>query len=251
MGSHGAAERFGLGRWLGGLGPGMMADLVVLRRAGGFRPRLVLAGGRVPVTSAPPEYPAWMLDTVRLNGLRPDLLAHPGPGRWRAMRQVAPVVTREVESDGAEALVCTVVDRLGGDRGFRGLLEGYGLRGGAVAISSAWESPGMVLVGDRPDDMAVAARRVQDLRGGAAVVVDGSVLAEWPAPLAGLYSTSPVDRVVEEVAAVSRALASLGVPWPNPILALETLTTAAIPFLRIWAGGYFRLRDGVHVGLDW
>ncbi|TMC06137.1 MAG: adenine deaminase [Chloroflexi bacterium] len=251
MASHNAAEHLGLARWLGGLGPGMVADLAVLPRAGGFRPRLVLTGGRPPAPSTPPEYPAWMLDTVRLNGLAPDLLGHPGPGRWRAMRQVAPVVTREVESDGSEALVCAVVDRLGSGRGFRGLLEGYGLRGGGVAITSAWESPGIVVVGDRPDDMAVAARRVADLRGGAAVVARGRVLAEWPAPVAGLYSTSPGERVVDEVGAVCRALAGLGVPWQNPVLTLETLTTAAIPFLRIWAGGYFRLRDGARVGLGW
>ncbi len=114
MASLNVAERYGLGRWLGGLGPGMLADLVVLPRAGGFRPRLVLVEGRRPRASAPPEYPAWMLDTVHVTGLRPELLTSPGPGRWRAMQQVAPVVTREVESDGSGALVCTVVDRLGG-----------------------------------------------------------------------------------------------------------------------------------------
>jgi adenine deaminase len=251
MGSRNVAERYGLGRWLGGLGPGMLADMVVLPRGGGFRPRLVLVGGRRPLPSAPPEYPDWMLDTVRLVGLRPELLAHPGPGRWRAMRQVAPVVTREVESDGSEALVCAVVDRLGGSRAFRGLLEGYGMRGGGVAITSAWESPGVVIVGDRPDDMAAAARRVRDLRGGAAVVTGGRVLAEWPAPLAGLYGTAPYQRIVDEVGAVNRALADLGCGWPNPVLTLETLTTASIPFLRVWAGGYLRLRDGAHVGLAW
>jgi adenine deaminase len=251
MASHSAVERFGLGRWLGALGPAMVADLVVLPRAGGFRPRLVLVEGRPPAPSGPPVYPSWMLDTVRLNGLRFELLTHPGPGRWRAMRQVAPVVTREVESDGSGALVCAVFDRLGGGRGFRGLLEGYGLHGGAVAITSAWESTGMVVVGDRPDDMAIAARRVRDLHGGAAVVAEGRVLGEWQAPLAGLYSTAPYERVVDEVGAVCRALAGLGVPWPNPILTLETLTTAAIPFLRIWAGGYFRVRDGAHVGIEW
>jgi adenine deaminase len=229
----------------------MVADLVVLPRGGGFRPRRVLVDGRVPAPSGAPAFPAWMLDTVRVNGLPPGLLVPPGPGRWRAMRQVAPVVTREVESDGSEALVCAVVDRLGGERGFRGLWEGFGLRGGGVAITSAWESPGMVIAGDRPDDMAAAARRVQDLRGGAAVVAGGRVLAEWAAPVAGIYSTAPHARVVEEVGAVCRALAALGVPWPNPVLALETLTTAAIPFLRIWSGGYFRLRDGAHVGLAW
>jgi adenine deaminase len=251
LASRNVAERFGLGRWLGGLAPGAMADLAVIPRSGGFRPRLVLVGGRRPAASDRPEYPAWMLDTVRLEGLRPDLLAHPGPGRWRAMRQVAPVVTREVESDGTGALVCAVVDRLGGSRGFRGLWEGFGLAGGGVAISSAWESPGLVIAGDRPDDMATAARRVADLRGGAAVVAGGRVLAEWPAPVAGLYSTVPHARVVDEVGAVNRALADLGCRWPNPVLTLETVTTAAIPFLRVWAGGYHRLRDGAHVGLAW
>jgi adenine deaminase len=251
MASHNVAERYGLGRWLGGLGPGMVADLVVLPRAGGFRPRLVLVGGRRPERSRKPEYPPAMLDTVRLHGLRPEVLAHPGPGRWRAMRQVAPVVTREVESDGSEALACAVVDRLGGSRAFRGLWEGFGMRGGGVAISSAWESPGMVVAGDRPDDMAAAARRVQDLRGGAVVVAGGRVVAEWAAPLAGLYSVAPYERVVDEVGAANRALADLGCTWPNPVLTLETLTTAAIPFLRIWAGGYHRLRDGAKLGLAW
>lgn len=251
LASHNVAERYGLGRWLGGLAPGMLADLVVVPRGQGFRPRLVLVGGRRPEPSRRSAYPAWMLDTVRLEGLGAELLTHPGPGRWRAMRQEGQVVTREVESDGSGALVCAVVDRLGGHRGFRGLWEGFGLRGGGVAITSAWESPGIVIAGDRPDNMAAAARRVQDLRGGAAVVSGGRVLAEWEAPLAGLYSIAPCSQVVDQVSAVNRALAELGCPWPNPILALETLTTAAIPFLRIWAGGYFRLRDGARPGLRW
>jgi len=251
LASHNAAERYGLGQWLGGIAPGMLADLVVLPRDGGFRPRLVLVGGHRPQPSAPDPYPAWMLDTVKLNGLRPELLRHPGPGLWRAMRQEGPVVTREAESDGSGALVCTVIDRLGDGRGFRGLWEGFGIRGGGVAITSAWESPGIVIAGDRPDDMAVAARRVQDLRGGAAVVSDDEVLAEWEAPVAGLYSTAACDRVIDQVGAVNRALAGLGCRWPNPVLTLETLTTAAIPFLRIWAGGYYRLRDGARPGLPW
>jgi adenine deaminase len=250
MASHNVAIRYGVGRWLGGLGPGMLADLVVVGR-GGFRPSLVLVGGQRPAPSAPPDYPSWMLDTVRLDGLDPDLLCHPGPGRWRAMRQVAPVVTREVASDGSAALVCAVVDRLGGSRSFRGLLEGFGLVGGGVALSSAWESAGVVIVGDRPDDMAAAARRVRDLRGGAAVVAGGRVLAEWEAPVGGLYSTAPATAVVERVGAVNRALAGLGCPWPNPVLTIEVLTTAAIPFLRIWPGGYLRLRDGARPGLEW
>lgn len=251
MASLAVAEHLGLGRWLGGLGPGMLADVAILPPGAGFRPTRVLVGGRDPAPSRVAEFPPWMLDTVHAQALAPDLLAHPGPGRWRAIEFVAPLVTREVETDGADALVCTVSDRLGGRRGFRGLVRGLGLRGGAVAISSAWESTGVLLVGDRPDDLAVAARRLQELGGGAVVVREGRVLAEWSAPVAGLYSTAPIGQVVSEVTAVNRALTELGAAWPNPLLSLETLTTAAIPFLRIWAGGYTRLRDGAHLGLEW
>ena len=92
---------------------------------------------------------------------------------------------------------------------------------------------------------------MRDLRGGAAVVREGRVLAEWAAPVAGMYSIAPHGEVVEQVGAVNRALAGLGCAWPNPLLSLEVLTTAAIPFLRIWAGGYRRLRDGALLGLEW
>jgi adenine deaminase len=251
MASRTVADHFGLGRRLGGLGPGMLADLVVIPRDGGFRPRLVLVGGRRPATSPPADLPAWMLDTVHLRGLRPELLTRPPVGRWRAIEFRGPLVTQEVESDGQSDLVCAVIDRTGGTRGFRGLLRGFGLEGGAAAISSGWECPGALVVGDRPEDMAVAINRLEELRGGAVVTSEGRVRAEFPAPVAGLYSTEPIGTVVSQVAAVNRSMEDLGCVMPNPILSLEVLTTAAIPFLRVWAGGYRRLKDGALLGLEW
>jgi adenine deaminase len=251
MASRTVADHFGLGRWLGGLGPAMLADLVVLPRNGGFRPRLVLVGGRPPTPSPRSAYPAWMLDTVHLPGLRGELLTRPAVGRWRAMEFRGPLVTQEVESDGQSDLVCAVIDRTGGTRGFRGLLRGLGLNGGAAAISSGWECPGVLVVGDRSEEMAIAAHRLAELRGGAVVASEGRVLAEFPAPVAGLYSTEPMGAVVSQVAAVNQSMRDLGCVMPNPILSLEVLTTAAIPFLRIWAGGYRRLKDGALLGLEW
>ncbi|MDQ6772888.1 MAG: amidohydrolase family protein [Candidatus Dormibacteraeota bacterium] len=253
MATRTIAEHFGLGRWLGGLGPGMLADFAVVPRVGGFRPSTVRVGGHEPRPSPPSRYPAWMLDTCRLRGLSPGLLTRPPRGRYRAMeiQAASPLVTREVESDGQSDLICTVVDRAGGERSFRGLLRGFGLRGGAIAISSAWECPGALLVGDEPSDLAVAAQRLQDLRGGAVVVSREEVLAEFAAPVAGLYSQAPMAEVAQQVGAFNRAVTALGATVPNPLLSLEVLCTGAIPFLRIWAGGYRRLRDGSAVGLDW
>jgi adenine deaminase len=252
MASRTVAEHFGLGRWLGGLAPAMLADFAVLpREGGGFRPRQVRVGGTRPDPAAPPQYPAWMLETVRLDGYDPALLERPASGRWRAMELTGPLVAKETESNGSDDLVATVIDRTGHRRGFRGLLRNFGMREGAVAISSGWECPGVTVVGENAADMALAVARVREIRGGAAVARGSRLLAEWRAPVAGLYGTGTAEEVLSEVRAVNGALHELGCWMPNPLLTLETLTTAAIPHVRLWAGGYYRLRDGVYLGLEW
>ena len=252
LASRNVAERFGLGRWIGGLAPGMFADLMLLpREEPGIRPGLVLVGGRTPQEAVKHRYPPEMLHTVKLEGVDPAWLAHPGRGRWRAIELVAPLVTREVESDGSDAIVAAAIDRMGRQRGFRGLLKGLGLKGGACAVSAAWDSPCLIVVGDSPADMGIALERLRDLQGGAVVSAGGKVQAEWRAELAGVLSLEPAARVVARVNSVNAALRDLGCVWPNSLLSIETLTTGVIPHLRIWAEGYVRLRDGAQLGLKW
>jgi adenine deaminase len=252
LASRNPAERFGLGRWIGGLAPGMFADLMLLPRdQPGINPRLVLVGGRTPPEPVRHRYPPEMLHTLDLGEPDPDWFAHPGRGRWRAMELVAPLVTQEVESDGSDAIVVAAIDRMGRRRGFRGLLTGLGLSGGACAVSAAWDSPCLIVVGDSEPDMAIALRRLRELQGGAVVAAGGLVLAEFRAELAGVLSQAPAVEVVSQVSAVDRALADLGCVWPNSLLSIETLTTGVIPHLRIWAEGYVRVRDGAQLGLRW
>lgn len=252
LASRNVAERFGLGRWIGGLAPGMMADLMLLGRdEPGVNPKLVLVGGRTPPEPQRHRYPPEMLHTVKLDGIDPAWIAHPGRGRWRAIELIAPLVTREVESDGSDAIVVAAIDRTGRKRAFRGLLKGFGLKGGAVAVSAAWDSPCLIVAGDSAQDMAVAIDRLRDLQGGAVVAAGGRVRAEWRAELGGVLSLAPAAEVVSRVSAVNAALRDLGCHWPNGLLTIETLTTGVIPHLRIWAEGYVRLRDGAQLGLKW
>jgi adenine deaminase len=252
LASRNPAERFGLGRWIGGLAPGMLADLMLLPIGQpGIQPGLVLVGGRTPAVVHKHKYPPEMLHTVRFGDADPAWFAHPGKGRWRAMELVAPLVTRESETDGSDAIVATAIDRTGRPRAFRGLLRGLGLKGGACAVSAAWDSPCLIVVGDSPADMAIALRRLKELQGGAVVAGQGRVQAEFRAELAGVLSLAPAAEVVSRVTAVNRALAALGCTWPNSLLSIETLTTGVIPHLRLWAEGYVRLRDGARLGLSW
>ena len=252
LASRNPAERFGLGRWIGGLAPGMLADLMLLPRGEpGVKPRLVLVGGRTPAEPVRHRYPPEMLLTVRVDDADPAWFAHPGRGRWRAMELVGPLVTREIETDGSDAIVATAIDRMGRRRAFRGLLKGLGLKGGACAVSAAWDSPCLIVVGDSPEDMAVALRRLREMQGGAVVAAGGRVQAEFRAELAGVLSLAPAAEVVSRVTAVNGALKDLGCVWPNSLLSIETLTTGVIPHLRIWAEGYVRLRDSARLSLNW
>jgi len=252
LASRNPAERFGVGRWIGGLAPGMLADLMLLPIGEpGIKPGLVLVGGRTPAELHKHKYPSEMLHTVRIGDDDPAWFAHPGRGRWRAMELVAPLVTRESESDGSDAIVATAIDRMGRRRAFRGLLRGLGLKGGACAVSAAWDSPCAIVVGDSPADMAIALKRLREIQGGAVVASQGRVQAEFRAELAGVLSLAPAAEVVSRVTAVNGALQALGCVWPNSLLTIETLTTGVIPHLRLWAEGYVRLRDSARLGLTW
>jgi adenine deaminase len=252
LASRNPAERFGVGRWIGGLAPGMLADLMLLPIGEpGIKPGLVLVGGRTPAELHKHKYPSEMLHTVRIGDDDPAWFTHPGRGRWRAMELVAPLVTRESESDGSDAIVATAIDRMGRRRAFRGLLRGLGLKGGACAVSAAWDSPCAILVGDSPADMAIALKRMREIQGGAVVASQGRVQAEFRAELGGVLSLAPAAEVVSRVTAVNGALRALGCVWPNSLLTIETLTTGVIPHLRLWAEGYVRLRDGARLGLNW
>lgn len=251
MASLSVAARFGLDRWLGGLGPAMLADLVVIPREGALHPRNVLVGGRAPMFHVlhRPELPAGWLESVRVQPFDPNLLEPPPPGRWRAMELVAPLVTREAEAAGSDALPVLSVDRLGRARAFRGLLLGLGLRGGAVALTTGWESAGVTAVGDSRVDLEVALQRLREMQGGAVVASGGRVAAEWRADVLGVHSRASIGEVVDQLAAVQGGLRSLGCDLPNPLQTVETLTTAAIPHLRLTPDGYVRLKDGARLGL--
>ncbi len=247
------ARRFGLDPWLGALVPHAVADVAVFDDERLERPWLVLTGGGRPAPPGPSSLPGWLFDSVRPGDLDPALFEPLAPGRYRAMATLpeAPMVTREVESTGEGALLAVAIDRLGSGRGFRGLYAGSGIRGGALASTTGSESVALLVVGDDPGAMRQAAAAVVAMKGGAVVIGSGRELGRWPARLMGQLSEEPAAAVARDVRAVNGALRALGSTLPDPLTAIDFLTSPAIPFLRICADGYVRLRDGARLGLQW
>ena len=132
---------------------------------------------------------------------------------------------------------------------FVGLIKGFGVKSGAIACSAAWDTTDIVVVGSDDSDMAAAVNRIRHLQGGAVVCLDGSIAAELPMPIFGIISDLKIEEIIQAFGKVTRAAQNLGVPFPEPILSLITLTGAAIPYLRICEEGLVNLKDGRAVAL--
>jgi adenine deaminase len=113
------------------------------------------------------------------------------------------------------------------------LVQGFGLKNGALASSVAHDSHNIICVGANDHDMFVAAQHLISLGGGLVVVAEGRVLAELPLPLAGLMSLQSLEQVAAQHSRVTAASRALGGTLPDPFMALSFLALPVIPELKL------------------
>jgi adenine deaminase len=81
------------------------------------------------------------------------------------------------------------------------------------------------------------------------VYENGEILAELPLPIFGIMSDLSIETIAQKLQEIKSAVSQLGVPFPDPLLTLITLTGAAIPYLRICEEGLVNLKDGKTIEL--
>ena len=113
-----------------------------------------------------------------------------------------------------------------------------------MACSAAWDASAIVAVGVNDEDLAAAVNRIRALQGGAVICEKGEILVELPLPIFGIMSDLPIEDIARKLKQIRKTAAGLGVPHPDPLLTLITLTGAAIPYLRICEEGLVNLKDG-------
>jgi adenine deaminase len=114
-----------------------------------------------------------------------------------------------------------------------GFVNGFGLKSGAIGSTVGHDSHNICLVGVSDEDMAIAANRLREIRGGFVVVKDGKVLAELPLPIAGLMSDKTYEEVREALLPLRQAAKSLGTVLQEPFLQVAFLPLPVIPHLKI------------------
>ncbi|MBN2027655.1 MAG: adenine deaminase [Actinobacteria bacterium] len=267
MVSLNAARRFGL-LDRGGIVPGWRADLAVVKDLEGFEVLQTYKDGAKVAE-----------ERELLMDVQPG---PPAPGAMNIAWEKIPGI--EVRADGQEMLVIGVVpdqiitDRLGekptvvegmvvsdpardflkicvferhrgtGNVGI-GFIKGFGLREGAMASTVAHDSHNLMVVGTSDDEILAAARAVEHMGGGQAVVKEGEVLVGLPLDVAGLMSTLPLAEVRERVEGLQGAARQLGCTLVDPFMTLSFMALPVIPELKITDRGLFDVSTFSHVPL--
>ena len=254
------AEHFGLSHYIGAIGPGRAADIVLLTDLERVEVDMVISdgavvarGGVMMVRPVKRPYPDEAKRTVRLKRpLEPsDFVLKVGVAEGEAKAHVigveeAKATTRHLietvhissgrirpEPDRDLALVAVIERHKGTGNIGLGLVKGFGLRAGAAASTVAHDSHNLIVVGVDERDMALAANAVARAGGGMAVYKDGQELALLELPVAGLISEEPIEAVAEKAQALEDAWRELGCQMRAPFMTLSLLALPVLPELRI------------------
>ena len=78
------------------------------------------------------------------------------------------------------------------------MLEGYDIKGGAIAVSVAHDSHNIIVCGDNDEDMAIAVNEIKRVGGGMTAVHNGKVFDTLELPIAGLMSDKEIGYIAEK-----------------------------------------------------
>ena len=262
MATINTAEHFNVDKDMGQIAPGRYADFLLVSDLNDFHPEMVFAKGKLLAESGEwqfdlpgYEYPDWATRSVNMKrplvaddfklvvgqGISSPAIAHvigvvEGQAPTRHLKMPVDVQDGEVKIDLNEDLLkIALVERHQATGGVVvGLVSGFGLQGKcAIGSTVAHDSHHMIVVGTDEEQMALAANKLAEIKGGQVVVKDGKVIGEVALPIAGLMSNKRADLVAAEAGTVLEGFQSCGCSIINPNMQMSLLALVVIPALRI------------------
>ena len=223
-------------------------DYVVVKDLSSFEVVRVVKGGRLIPASVSPSDVGDAVSTIRLPDLSRHVFRAPPPkdGRLDVIGvSDGSLITehlRREPSDTRDLALLTVIERHGRNGNIASAWTARtGLCRGAIASTIAHDHHNLIVLGNDPGDIRLAATHLAGLGGGQCVVVDGRVLADLPFPVAGLMSREPAEKVAAGLADLLAAARETGCTLVDPFATLSFLALPVIPALKLTDRGLFAL----------
>ena len=240
----------------GGIAPGYFADLVIIDNLNNFNVSTVIKDGKIVAKdgislfdSTKRYLPKEVLNTVhvkdfkaddfkiKLKGTKANVMTTISSGVMTGL-EVCDIKSTgdDVDIKGTDILKMIVVERhkMTGNIG-KGLIKGYGFKGGAMGISVAHDSHNIILLGDDNESLLKATNALRDC-GGGLVLVDKKEDKVYTLPLeiAGLMSTKdPIYLVTESQKLFDKAYQMGVTKDKEAFFSLMFLSLAVIPHIRL------------------
>lgn len=273
MATLNAAECYGLSD-RGAIAPGRRADLVFVEDLKEFQVQKVLIRGEVVAEEGRylPEVKRRDISPVKgsvnVKDFSKEKLAMHLQSPKVCVIDLLPesIVTRkgiakvEIDAEGdfvyhKEVDICkmAVVERHQGTGAVSvGLIRGYGLKEGAIAITVVHDSHNIIVVGTNDEDMEKAVNELIRVQGGAVIVRDEEVLELLPLPVAGIMSDQTGEWVNEKLVRIHQiAIEELGVsPKVDPLMTLCFMALPVIPEVKLTDMGLFDVTEFRFIPVD-
>lgn len=256
-----ACECYGL-KNRGGIAPFWLADLVVVDDMKSFNAKLVIKNGKVVARDGKALFdtserylPANVLNTVHIRTLKADDFAMDIKSDKAKAITVAfgGIVTdceivdikhdvNDIDVKGSDLLKLAVVERhkMTGNIG-KGILKGYGFKGGAMGLTVSHDSHNIIVLGDDNEAMAKCANRLKEIGGGMAIADTASgEVTSLTLDIAGLMSSRDAEGLQRDSRALIERAHAMGVKRGyEPFMSLAFLSLAVIPKLKLVDKGLF------------
>jgi len=239
----------------GAIAPGRIADMLILEDLTDVYIRTVIKNGVIIYDVGQDlqyiekyEPPITLKHSIFTNNVSVNDFALPSKGAQVRVIKIIPgeIVTEEitvpsptlndrvVSDQRRDLLKVAVVNRYSRHvKLAMGLVQGMGLRTGAIASSIAHDAHNIVVVGVDDEDIAVAVNAIIDIRGGLVAVNKGKVLSALQLRIAGLMSEDDSTTVYTRLKELRKATADLGTHLEDPFMTLSFITLATVPKLKI------------------
>lgn len=256
----------------GAVAPGYLADLIVFDDLKAFNIEMVFKGGRLVAEHGKALFEVSeiaseaVVNTVNFKPVTADDLRIAMSSDFARVIRLLPhslvtesAVRKVVTEDGyfkyddrLDILKLLVIERhhATGNIG-KGLVEGFGLKNGAIATTIAHDSHNLIVIGDTNENLLAAIEEIQRIGGGIAMVKAGEVVASMPLPIGGLMSDEPIELVDQKLKDLLEVGYSLGVKRVyDPVMTLAFLALPVIPEIKLTDVGLFDVTKFEFVSLS-
>ena len=270
MASKNCFDYYNMGKNLGGIAPGKLADILIFDDLKSIKPskvfvggKLVVSNGKIVTTIKKKSISPWIKNTVKLKKFTPrDFVVKSKMDKVdvNTIYMQTEIITKlgdanlnvekgdVLSSREKDVWKVAAFDRIYGTKKHSiGFLENFGADIGAFASTWSFHENDLIIIGSDDSDMAYAANNLIKNQGGLVVVKSGKVQASLPLQFAGIISTDSFEKVSSNFKKINDSIVDSGCKFQRPHLIPLFLPFLALPSVRILSNGIVDVKNRSYI----